>query len=159
MMHRLFTIIFLFTMSTSVIAESWDIIESQDTKNDRVIIFRYLKDFSSSFNRSTLPVRVIITWEYRSKNSMPNDVDNAQMIAFEDLLHPAVRKNSLSTLVLVSTGDGLKEWIYYTKSENEFIKELNNTLKYIKPFPIQIHIANDPMWNSYDDFLKNNEVN
>lgn len=49
----------------------------------------------------------------------------------------------------------LKEWIYYTKSEAEFFTALNAALGKLKPFPIEIDVAADPSWESYQAFALN----
>lgn len=45
------------------------------------------------------------------------------------------------------------EWIYYAKSEEAFFARLNQALGAQPPFPIEIHIADDPKWSNYQAFL------
>jgi hypothetical protein len=59
---------------------------------------------------------------------MPSFEERQQMDELEDLLKPKVETGGLSTLVLVSTGENLREWIYYTRSEGEFM-QLNVALR------------------------------
>jgi hypothetical protein len=56
------------------------------------------------------------------------------------------------TLALVSTGENLREWTYYAKSEDGFMARLNYALAELPPFPIEIHIAFDPKWETYEQF-------
>jgi hypothetical protein len=76
------------------------------------------------------------------------------MDRLEDLMLPAVEAKAQSVLVLVSTGEGFREWIYYTKSESAFVDKLNQTLKMSPRFPVEIHTASDPTWSTYEAFRK-----
>ena len=68
------------------------------------------------------------------------------------MLEAVLKEDAVSTLALVSTGEGLREWTYYTKSETEFMARLNYALAGIAAFPIEIHAASDPDWDMYERF-------
>ena len=74
------------------------------------------------------------------------------MDSMEDLLGPLVEKDGFAMLALVSTGENLREWTYYAKSEHEFMVRLNNALAGKPAFPIDIHPAIDPTWAMYEKF-------
>jgi len=76
------------------------------------------------------------------------------MESLEDALQPAIEQIDLASLVLVSTGEGLREWTYYAKSEQQFFKALNKALGKQKRFPIQIEVGRDPNWLTYEDFRR-----
>ena len=50
------------------------------------------------------------------------------------------------------SGENLREWIFYTRSQNEFLKRLNRALAGKPAFPIEIHAAADPLWTTYEKF-------
>jgi hypothetical protein len=85
---------------------------------------------------------------------MPEQSERKRMDLLEDLLSPKVEVNAVSKLVLVSTGENLREWTYYAKSEDDFLAKLNLALRGQAAFPIEIHAAPDPKWSSYDGFRK-----
>ena len=74
------------------------------------------------------------------------------MILLEDTLELALEEEHSATLALVSTGEDLREWTYYAKSENEFIARLNYAFAGMPAFPIEIHSASDPNWDVYEQF-------
>ena len=74
------------------------------------------------------------------------------MDRLEDLLAPAVEKPGFAMLALVSTGENLREWIYYAKSEKEFLQALNRGLALQPRLPIEVHAARDPKWSTYERF-------
>lgn len=74
------------------------------------------------------------------------------MDEMEDALHPTLVKDGFATLALVSTGENLREWTYYVKSEEEFFLRLNEALADKTVFPIDIHTAVDRKWSMYEKF-------
>ena len=75
------------------------------------------------------------------------------MNQMEDGLEAALGPGPFATLALVSTGEDLREWTYYSKSEDEFMARLNFAFADAAPrYPIEIHIAHDPNWEMYEQF-------
>jgi hypothetical protein len=149
-MQRLVFALLLLLASLSASAQTWATATSSN--GSRVIVFRYLKELGPSSQRLTQPDRIIITWKYRSGSGMPSRAERERMDALEDLLKPTIEGADFSTLALVSTGENLREWIYYTKSEPEFFNRLNTALRGQPAFPIEIHASPDPQWVSYEKF-------
>lgn len=76
------------------------------------------------------------------------------MNRMEDALESALDQGCNAILALVSTGEDLREWTYYSKSEDEFMARLNYALAGEPSYPIEIHIAHDPNWDVYEQFRK-----
>lgn len=151
-MRRLLTVMAL-TLSGLVVAKTWGTATSRNHETGRVIVFRYVNELDTGFDRASQPVRVIIVWKYKGTNGMPVPRERARMDAMEDLLGPAIEADGFSTLALVSTGEDLREWIYYTKSEEGFFIRLNEALGRQPDFPIEIHVTDDPQWSNYQEFV------
>ena len=141
------------TFSGLVMAKTWGTATSKNDETGRVIIFRYVSEFDPGFDRADHPIRVIIVWKYKGTNGMPVPRERERMDAMEDLLGPVVEADGFSTLALVSTGEELREWIYYSKSEEGFFARLNQALGGQPSFPIEIHVAEDPKWSNYQEFV------
>lgn len=135
-------------------AQTWSTATSTNAQNGRVIIFRFVDDLQPGFESSTQPVRIIIQWEYDNEvgQGMPQPEEHARMDMLEDILDPVVSQDGCATLVLVSTGEHLREWVYYSRSEDEFMSRLNQALAGQPPFPLGIHIAQDAEWSTWRDF-------
>lgn len=82
----------------------------------------------------------------------PAEVNAAQQ-RFEAALAP-LAPSSHSELVHVSTGMGLKEWVFYARSREEFMGELNELLSGHPEYPIEIHFYEDPAWEVWEDLVK-----
>jgi hypothetical protein len=133
-------------------AQTWALVRSKHPSLDREIVFRYQKEFIAGFERSAYPFRVIVMWKHQSESGMPSVQERQRMDELEDILKPGVEAEGLATLVLISTGENLKEWIFYAKSEEEFMKNLNGALRGQPRFPIQLTASPDPAWQTYEKF-------
>ena len=131
---------------------TWATATSTNASNGRKIIFRYAEQLSPTFNRASQPIRIIIVWKYQSESGQPIAEDHQQMNLLEDALEAALEEDQFATLALVSTGENLREWTYYAKSEDEFMGRLNYAFVGMPAFPVEIHSAPDPNWEVYEGF-------
>jgi len=125
---------------------------SRNGTGERAIIFRFVQKFEPAFERAHYPDRVILVWRYDSDEGMPAPAERARMDELEDLLEPHLEAGGDAVLALVSTGENLREWTYYSKSETRFISQLNTALRGKPVFPIEIHAGPDPDWSTYEEF-------
>jgi len=133
-------------------ARIWATAISKNEAADRQILFRYIHEFEPGFERAAYPHRIVITWDYEAQNGMPDHAELESMYRLEDLLKPVAEDSGLAVLTMVSTGEGLREWTYYARSEEAFFKALNAVLASEARFPIEIHAAEDLPWKTYQDF-------
>lgn len=131
---------------------TWATAVSTNSQNGRKIIFRYAEHLRPTFDKASQPVRVIIVWKYQSENGQPIAEDHQRMIRLEDAMESVLETDRFATLAIVSTGEDLREWTYYARSETEFMARLNYALAGIPAFPIEIHLGNDRDWDMYEQF-------
>ena len=141
----------LLVMSTPSNAQVWATAISKNKSKETAIVYRYVKEFEKGFVRAQQPVRIIVTWKYFGEKGMPSVGERQRMDELEDALIP-LQENGFSKLALVSTGDNLKEWTYYSQVEEGFLNRLNLALRSKPAFPIEINISRDPTWRTYDQF-------
>lgn len=132
--------------------QRWAVATSTQRQTDRKIIFRYAEAFAPTFERASQPIRIFIVWRYQSEHGQPVKEELQQMNLLEDTLEPVLEQDHFATLALVSTGEDLREWTYYAKSEDEFMARLNFAFAGMSPFPVEIHIAHEPNWDTYLNF-------
>ncbi|WAC62676.1 DUF695 domain-containing protein [Pseudoxanthomonas sp. SL93] len=125
---------------------------------DRAIVYRYIQDFEPGFERNALPHRIDILWEYASSSGMPSVEERQRMDAAEDAIAPSVGQDGAAVLVYVETGEGLRRWSFYVRSEGEFMQRLNGALSLASPLPIQLEASSDPDWSLHDQFLNGLEA-
>ena len=124
---------------------------SKNESAGTAIVYRYVKEFEKGFVRAKQPARIIVEWRYNGEKGMPSIGERQRMDELEDALMP-LQEDGFSTLSLVSTGNNLKEWIYYAQTEQGFLTRLNLALCSMPAFPIEIHTASDPGWQTYEQF-------
>lgn len=101
-----------------------------------------------------LKVLVIISWKYVTENGsgMPNEDELNKMENFENLMDAGVVEPGFARLMTVFTGDGVREWLFYTENEDVFLLKLNESLGYEEILPININAYDDENWDAYQDY-------
>lgn len=160
MKHQLSALLICVTALAPAAAESsealiWATAVSKHATKDRAIVFRYAEGFREGFQRSSLSHRVILSWRYESPSGMPSTSEREAMERMEDLLATHVEKSGFALLTLVSTGENLREWVYYASSERAFLAALNDALAGHPLVPIEIQASPDPDWSTYSSFRRN----
>lgn len=118
------------------------------------VVYRGMQSVPDGEKESDFPTLINIYWPFEKdeNNGMPGKSTNKKQIAFEDAIAP-LDVNGTSHLMLVVTGNGRKEWIWYVKDSNEWIDKLNVLLSDHEVYPIQIEMENDPEWSTYHKFV------
>ncbi len=130
----------------------WATAISTHAENGRKIIFRFAEAFSPDFDRVSQPIRIDIVWKYESETGLPITEERERMELLEDTLDAQFNHDGFATLALVSTGENLREWTYYAKSEHEFTARFDYAIADMPELPIGIHATHDPAWEKYDQF-------
>ena len=123
-------------------------------QDGRTIIFRSRKGPPCGVAIHEFPVHVSVLWPYKPANDggMPDAATNAGQIDLEDALI-ALDHAGHSHLMLVITGNGAKEWIWYARDFDDWIGRLNGALRAHPAYPIDIEYQSDPEWSLYRDFI------
>lgn len=114
------------------------------------IIHRFRSAYGPSFDRRAYSERVVIDWTYESDGGMPSRSEREAMDQMEDLMTPQVEHSGLASLAWVSTGEGLRRWIYYAKSRETFMARMNKALAGHPRFPVEVDLESDPRWERYE---------
>ena len=117
------------------------------------IIHRYIETLDNPSEKQTYPVAVTFTWQYNGPNGLPAKSEAESMYKLEDLLDERVEKRGDGKLAFVSTGNNLRTWTYYVKSEASFRKALANAAE-IARLKVRVSSANDPAWGQLEAFKK-----
>ena len=125
-----------------------------ETDDGEPLMFR-IKRYEDDFPRARYPHRLDISWPLFEEDSdgPPAKATLDAMQAFENRICAAIEHDSHSTLCLVITGDGEREWIFYCSDENEFVQRLSTMPHDDAPYPIRIGYEHDPEWGFYGGFL------
>jgi len=74
------------------------------------------------------------------------------MDLLEDLLDANLEEHRQAFLTVVVTGNGVREWQWYARDDNETLRQLNEALAGHDKFPIDVFMDDDPEWSAYARF-------
>jgi hypothetical protein len=133
---------------------------AQGTTGDDKPLFVRLKRYEAAFPRASYPHRLDISWPASADavDGLPTPADMDAMQSFENRLCAVVEPDAQASLCLVLTGAGEREWIFYTRDENEFVQRLGAMPHDDAPYPIRIEYEHDPQWLYFADFLPPQEA-
>lgn len=96
--------------------------------------------------------RVTVGWEYnRLPNGMPEDAEARMMEQATDALQAAFKKDKVAYMTGIYTGDGRRDWVFYTRNLNIFNKVFNAALSSLDTMPLLIEAEEDRNWDEYKE--------
>lgn len=98
------------------------------------------------------PNLVKVSWKYNAlPDGFPDEIDAEVMGRVDDALKAEFKKDKCAYLVGIYTGEGRRDWIFYTGNLNIFGKVFNRALEDIETIPIEIEAQSDPDWEEYKE--------
>ena len=73
-------------MAAASAAQTWATATAKNSDSGRVIVYRYLKELPSGFDKAAQPERFIISWKYEGERGMPAPAERQRMNAMEDAM-------------------------------------------------------------------------
>lgn len=94
--------------------------------------------------------RIEVTWNYQAlPDGMPEDADSHLMEEATDALQAAFSKDKVAVMTGIYTGDGRRDWVFYTKNLKIFSIVFNKALEPLDTMPLVIEAEDDPEWEEY----------
>jgi hypothetical protein len=131
----------------------WSIVKVYTESTGQKAVFRARWTRPNRPDIDEMQTAIVIKWAYEPNDQMPPKQVNQEQLAFEEALDP-LAPSEHSELVHVSTGMGLKEWIFYARSREVFMFEFNALLSGHPQYPLEIEFYNDPEWLVWADMVK-----
>lgn len=139
--------------STAVEFGTWRILTVSADQGQAVFRLRTDMPADPAIGEFTTSVR--IEWPYDGDESgFPAKADQEWMDLFEDRLSDLLCEEGLSYLVLVTTGLGSKEWLFYTTDHTAFMERFNDRLADLPRFPLAIQFISDPDWEQWESLRR-----
>ena len=119
------------------------------------VIVKFVNELPSVDTQKRLTSLTVVSWKYdgSANNGMPTKEINKKMIVLEDALQKTMDKSKSYAHAFSRTGNNLKEFVYYSKSMEEFMSLLNETLQTHETYPIDIDFYEDPEWTELKKLL------
>ena len=118
--------------------------------NGKTVIVTGRDGVEEAMNSGKYDDRIEITWKYNADSSgMPLDEDSKLIGEVDDALREAFKKEKACILTGIYTGDGRRDWIFYTKNPRIFNSVLNRALADFPLLPIELYAEKDSEWEEY----------
>lgn len=131
-----------------------------ESENGNIIMVTGRRDIENFKNNPKFNIRIEVTWKYNSDISgMPDFETSSLMEEVQTAIENSFKKDPIAVLTGIYTGDGERNWIFYTLSTNIFGKKFNEALQSFELLPITIYAENDPEWNEYQEMKSLTEIN
>ena len=99
--------------------------------------------------------RVEVTWHYDGDDRMlPTYDDSKLMEQVTDALNESFNKDPVAILTGIYTGDGQRNWVFYTRSLHIFQRKFNEALAAIPALPLEFEAEEDPDWQEYREMCQ-----
>ena len=131
------------------LSDKWWTYPAEGEKGQTIIVTGHDKidDFRES---GKYIYRVDVRWDYNSlPDGMPEEEDSKIMGEVTDALTEAFKKDKVAVMTGIYTGEGAREWIFYTKNLKIFSIVFNRALEDIQTIPIVIEASEDAGWEEY----------
>lgn len=123
-----------------------------EAENGKTIIVTGRDYMDEIIAKGKFPYRITIGWNYNAlPDGMPKDADARLMEQATDALMAEFKRDKVAYLTGIYTGDGRRDWIFYTGNLNIFNRVLNRALAPLEQMPLIIEAEEDADWNEYKE--------
>ncbi len=99
--------------------------------------------------------RIEITWRYTpDKDGMPDYETSSLMEKVTDALQDELSHDNAALMTGIYTGDGQRNWIFYTINPRIFQSILNRALADFELLPLELYAEKDPEWLEYKEMVE-----
>ncbi len=130
-----------------------------ESEDGRLVMVTGRRDVDEFRNNPRFSIRVEVTWRYDSDpGGMPDLAVSTLMEQVQDALQQVFIKDPVAVLTGVYTGDGERNWVFYTLSTHIFGRKFNEALSGFEILPLTIYTENDPDWEEYAEMKAASEI-
>jgi len=129
-------------------------------ENELPVIVKFVNEFPDESTRRKFPILTVVSWKYEGEtnNGIPLTEVNNRMIELEEAIENMMDTSKQYQHAYSRTGNNLKELVYYSRSQDNFMELLNKTLATHEKYPIGINFYEDLEWSEFkktlEDFKK-----
>jgi hypothetical protein len=99
--------------------------------------------------------RVEVTWPYEGdEKGLPVYADSKIMEEVTDALNDCFDRDPVAVLTGIYTGDGQRNWVFYTRSLHIFQRKFNDALAPFPALPLQFEAEEDSDWQEYREMCQ-----
>src|SRR5262249_3378418 len=135
----------------SVTEDPWS--TAQGKRNGQPLLIRYRSERPRGVEATAFPFLLSATWAYKPNEfGLPSAKEMESMDTFEDALASSLEESQTAHLMVILTGDSERDWLWYTRGEEDAMRQVNQALKGHKRYPVQFSVQKDRAWKAYAQF-------
>jgi hypothetical protein len=132
--------------------DSWSVAQAE--KNGTPMLIRFRSERPEGVDIAAFPLLLSATWSYEpTEFGLPSPDAVAMMDAFEDALATSLEGTRTAYLMVVLTQGGQRDWLWYTSSEEEAMRRVNQALKGHQRYPVEFAVQPDRAWRAWTQFI------
>jgi len=95
--------------------------------------------------------RMEVTWPYGAGDAagLPLEQDARLMERATDAINEVLDRDPVAVMTGIYTGDGERNWVFYTRSLHLFQRKFNEALADLPAMPLVFEADEDPQWDEY----------
>lgn len=124
-------------------------------ENGNLILVTGRRGLDNVIEAGTYIYRVEVTWRYEGDNkALPSYTDSKVMEEVTDVLQDCFDRDPVAVLTGIYTGDGQRNWVFYTRSLHIFQRKFNEALAPFPALPLEFEAEEDPDWQEYREMCR-----
>ncbi len=121
-----------------------------EAENGRLVMVSGRYGAEAARDTGKYDVRVTLAWDYAAgADGMPDEAVSKLMEEADEAMKREFAKDPIGVMTGIYTGDGRREWVFYTRSLPIFGRVLNRALAELPQLPLDISAESDPEWLEY----------
>ena len=137
----------------------WWTAPTEAHESGRLVMVTGRRDVETFRNNPKFNIRIEVSWPYEAdKSGMPDEATAQLMEKATDALKEVLRKDPVAVMTGIYTGDGRRDWVFYTLSTRIFQNKLNQALADLPLLPLEVSAENDPDWEEYSEMRAISEI-
>jgi hypothetical protein len=131
--------------------EQWSV--AQAVRSGQPLLIRFRNQRPAGATSAEFPFLLSATWSYQANaHGLPTAEELASMDRFEDALASSLDESQTAHLMVVLTGSGDRDWLWYAVSEEAAMSRVNQALKGHPRYPLQFSVQKDRAWRAWTQF-------
>lgn len=128
-------------------------------ENGRTVIVTGHDGLDSVIASGKYIYRLDVSWQYDAlPDGMPTDEDAEMMEKVTDALTEELKRDKAVVMTGIYTGDGRRDWVFYTKNLRIFSALFNRALESLPQLPLLIEASEDAEWEEYREMRETTYV-
>ena len=133
-------------MAKLAISDDWWTAPAEG-ENGNLVLVTGRRSMDNIIQTGLYRFRIEVTWPYQGD-------DSKVMEEITDALNESFDRDPVAILTGIYTGDGQRNWVFYTRSLHIFQRKFNEVMAPFPALPLQFEAEEDPDWLEYREMCE-----